>query len=260
VLTNEKYIGNNLYNRTSFKLKKKRVLNPPDMWVRAAEVFPAVVNNAVYTTVQQIIAERSKRYSDAEMLSGLSDLLQKAGRLSALIIDEREDLPSSSVYRSRFGSLLRAYALVGYAPMRDFRYVEVNRALRAMHPHVVADTIESIRAGGGEVIIDTNTELLTVNGEFTASVVISRCLELPSGARRWTIRLDASLRPDITVAVRMDTENRSPLDYYLLPRLGVTPGALRVREENGLDLDSFRYDSLEPFFYLAARTALGRVA
>ena len=30
VLTNEKYIGNNVYNRVSFKLKKKRVINPPD--------------------------------------------------------------------------------------------------------------------------------------------------------------------------------------------------------------------------------------
>ena len=34
VLTNEKYIGNNVYNRISFKLKKKRVVNPPDMWIR----------------------------------------------------------------------------------------------------------------------------------------------------------------------------------------------------------------------------------
>ena len=33
LLTNEKYIGNNVYNRTSFKLKKKRVQNPPEMWV-----------------------------------------------------------------------------------------------------------------------------------------------------------------------------------------------------------------------------------
>ena len=32
VLTNEKYIGNNIYNRMSFKLKKKRVRNPPEMW------------------------------------------------------------------------------------------------------------------------------------------------------------------------------------------------------------------------------------
>ena len=34
VLTNEKYIGNNVYNRVSFKLKKVRVTNPPDAWVR----------------------------------------------------------------------------------------------------------------------------------------------------------------------------------------------------------------------------------
>ncbi len=34
VLTNEKYIGNNIYNRVSFKLKKKRVVNTPDMWIK----------------------------------------------------------------------------------------------------------------------------------------------------------------------------------------------------------------------------------
>ena len=39
VLTNEKYIGNNVFNRTSFKLKKKHVCNTPDMWVRADGVF-----------------------------------------------------------------------------------------------------------------------------------------------------------------------------------------------------------------------------
>jgi hypothetical protein len=41
VLTNEKYIGNNVYNRVSFKLKAKRVTNDPDMWVRADGAFEA---------------------------------------------------------------------------------------------------------------------------------------------------------------------------------------------------------------------------
>ena len=44
VLTNEKYIGNNVYNRVSFKLKKKRVVNPPDMWIRADGAFESVVS------------------------------------------------------------------------------------------------------------------------------------------------------------------------------------------------------------------------
>src|SRR5262249_25368235 len=35
ILINEKYIGNNVWNRTSFKLKRKRVHNSPDMWIRA---------------------------------------------------------------------------------------------------------------------------------------------------------------------------------------------------------------------------------
>ena len=34
VLTNEKYIGNNVYNRHSFKLKKQHLVNPPEMWIR----------------------------------------------------------------------------------------------------------------------------------------------------------------------------------------------------------------------------------
>ncbi|MFZ2300925.1 MAG: recombinase family protein, partial [Gallionella sp.] len=34
LLTNEKYIGNNIFNRTSFKLKKVRVENTPDMWIK----------------------------------------------------------------------------------------------------------------------------------------------------------------------------------------------------------------------------------
>lgn len=260
VLTNEKYIGNNVYNRTSFKLKRKRVSNPRDMWIRADGAFPAIVDSVAHATVQRIIAERSTRYSDHQMLGQLSALLRAVGRLSALVIDEQDNLPSSSAYRARFGSLLRAYALVGYTPERDFTYLEVNRTLRTLHPRIVADAVTSIRAAGGEVTADTTTDLLTVNGEFTASIVISRCEHLMSGAHRWTIRLDASLRPDITVAVRMDPQNQSALDYYLLPRLGVTSESVRVRDENGLDLDSFRCDSLESFFYLAARTSIGRVA
>jgi len=34
VLTNEKYIGNNVYHRTSFKLKRKHVVNPEEKWIR----------------------------------------------------------------------------------------------------------------------------------------------------------------------------------------------------------------------------------
>jgi hypothetical protein len=42
------------------------------------------------------------------------------GRLSGILIDETEDMPSSSCYSSRFGSLARAYSLIGWNP--DIRF------------------------------------------------------------------------------------------------------------------------------------------
>jgi transglutaminase-like putative cysteine protease len=65
-------------------------------------------------------------------------------------IDVRENMPSSMVYRNRFGSLIRAYQMIGYSPARDYRYIEINRALRDMHPAVVANAIAEIRSAGGD--------------------------------------------------------------------------------------------------------------
>ena len=41
------------------------------------------------------------------MLDKLKELLKINGKLSGLIIDEAADCPSSSMFRSRFGSLLK---------------------------------------------------------------------------------------------------------------------------------------------------------
>jgi hypothetical protein len=99
LLTNEKYIGNNIFNRTSFKLQKKRVTNPPDMWVRAVGVFPAIVDKDLFAAAQTIMAERYQRLSDGEMLERLNGLYERRGLLSSLIIDEAGDVPSSTTYR-----------------------------------------------------------------------------------------------------------------------------------------------------------------
>lgn len=260
VLTNEKYVGNNVFNRVSFKLKKKRVRNPPELLVRADGAFDAVVDAALFAAAREIIDARSRRLSDAEMLDRLTALYDGTGWLSALVIDEREDMPSSSAYRNRFGTLLRAYALVGFDPSRDYRYVETNRFLRSLHPQQLADTIAAIERVGGTVARDAATDLLTVNGEFTASIVIVRCFETRAGALRWKIRLDTGLRPDITVALRMDRDNRDVLDYYLLPRFDFNNTRLRMAEENGLHLDAYRFDTLDPFLALTARSPVRRAA
>jgi DNA invertase Pin-like site-specific DNA recombinase len=260
VLINEKYVGNNVWNRGSFKLKKKRVRNSPEMWIRADGAFAPLIERSLFDAAQAIIRERSQRLTNEEMLEALQRLLKDRGYLSGIIIDEAELLPSSSAYQSRFGSLLRAYELVGYTPDRDYRYIEINRALRRLHPQIVTDTIVGIENAGGSVVQDPATDLLTINDEFTASIVVVRCRMTAAGSLRWEVRFDVGLWPDITVAVRMDRPNREPLDYYLLPRLDMTEPRLRLAEDNGVSLDTYRFDTLEEFFGLTARARLLEVA
>ena len=118
ILTNEKYIGNNVYNRRSFKLKQKRVANGPEMWIRSEGAFDAIVEPKQFQKVQAIIAARNRRFSDEEMLERLTRLFQRHGYISGLVIDEADGMPSSGAYAHRFGSLIRAYSLVGvgYGP------------------------------------------------------------------------------------------------------------------------------------------------
>ncbi len=260
VLTNEKYIGNNVFNRRSFKLKQRRVQNPPEKWVRAEGVFEAVVDHEAFLKARQIILARSRRYSDEELLDQLQKLLTRHGAISGLIIDERADMPSSSAYRSRFGSLLRAYQLIGYRPARDYRFLQINQRLRELHPEILAEIHAGIAGIGGATTTNDETGLVTINAELTVSVAIARCHETPSGSYRWRFAFDNLLLPDITVAVRMAGGNVQPLDYFLFPSLDLEGGRIRMAEENALSVDAYRFDDLSELFDLAVRIPFSRAS
>ncbi|PCJ07480.1 MAG: recombinase family protein [Rhodobacteraceae bacterium] len=260
LLTNEKYIGNNIWNRHSSKLGKHHTRNEPSNWIRSEGAFEAIVDANLFAAANAIIAARSKRLSDDEMLDGLRAALAAQGFLSGLVIDEDTALPSSSAYQSRFGNLLRAYKLVGFSPARDYRYIEINRRLRGVHSGIVDQIVAGIKALGGHILRDEKTDLLTINDEFTASLVIARCMETPAGSYRWNIRLETGHRPDITIAVRMDQANEVPLDYYLLPTLEMSLPRLRLAQTNGLSLDAYRFDTLDHLFAMAERDPIPEAA
>jgi hypothetical protein len=256
LLTNEKYIGNNVYHRTSFKLKRKHVTNPPDKWIRASGAWAGIIEPELFLRAREIILARSQKLSDEEMLEKLRALLNQHGRISGILIDEAEGLPSSTAFRHRFGTLVSAYKLIGYEPEIDYSFIEINRRLRKQHAEIVAATVQQIDARGAVARWDAATELVHLNNELRVSIVVCRHIETGAGASRWVIRLDAGLKPDITIAVRMDATNEGIRDYYLLPGLDMTWEKLRVAEDNGIYLDTYRCDTLEYFFTLTERINL----
>lgn len=260
VLTNEKYIGNNVYHRTSFKLKRKHVTNPPEHWIRADGVYDSIVPPEIFLRAREIILARSRRFTDEEMLEKLRALLKQHGRISGILIDEAEGLPSSTAFSHRFGTLVNAYRLIGYDPGIDFTFIEENRRLRKQHPEIVASVVQQIVTLGGIAVWDRETELLLVNEELRVSIVLCRHTTTSAGASRWLIRLDAGLKPDLTIAARMDAMNEGVRDYYVLPGMDMTWEHLRIGEMNGVYLDMYRCDTLDYFFSLTERINLEEAA
>ncbi len=256
ILTNEKYIGNNVYHRTSCKLKQKQVVNPPDRWIRADGVFEGIVEPELFWRAREIILARSQKLTDEEMLEKLRALLKLHGRISGILIDEAEGLPSSTAFRHRFGTLVSAYRLIGYDPGIDFSFIEENRRLRKRHPELVAEVIQKISDLGAQAVWNEATELLEVNSEMRVSIVLCRHTETGAGSSRWLIRLDTSARPDVTIAVRMDATNEGIRDFYVLPGLDMTWENVRMAEANGIYLDTYRFDTLDGFLGMAERVKL----
>ena len=166
ILKSEKYIGNNVWNRTSLKLQQALVYNTPDAWVRADGVFEPVIAKSLFDAAQSIYRERmkhpingrSRHYSDDEMLARLRRVLQRRGHLSSNIIDESRGIQSVGAYEARFGSLTEAYRLIGYTQHpRKRRRIRSHRSPRLSDEQMLDKLRQLLRRQGNlsNVIIDS---------------------------------------------------------------------------------------------------------
>ncbi|MFC3052301.1 recombinase family protein [Kordiimonas pumila] len=256
VLTNEKYIGNNVFNRRSFKLKQKHVNNPSDMWIRKEGAFEAIVPRDIFQEAQEVLQSRSRRYSDEELLDNLRTLYSKIGTLSAAIINAVPDMPGAATYHSRFGGLVRAYSLVGYRAVQYYHITDIRRLNKSLRPQIIEQVQSEIENKGGLVFYDQEVDLLHVNQELLINLVLARCHVTDAGLYRWFTRVNSEqLRADITVAVRLDPANQAELDYFLLPRCK-HGREIYIHNRNVAVFDRFRFDSLAALYELVERASV----
>lgn len=164
---------------------------------------------------------------------------------------------SASVYANRFGSLTRAYELVGFRPERPQAPLKINRRLRQLHPKIVQHSEQMFAGLGGSVRRDEKTVPHTLNDEIVISLVLARCQTLANGQHHWRIRFNTEhFSPDLKVAVRLDPHNANELYYYLLPRLGLPDQEIQV--SNSANFECFRFYDLNFFYGKSERERLQR--
>ena len=253
ILTNEKYIGNNIYNKTSSKLKSRLVKNPKNDWVRCDKAYKPIISKKKYNKAQEIIQLRSVHLTNEELLEKLKQKLESNGKLSGFIIDEDDTGPSSSVYRTRFGGLLRAYTLIGYKPEHDYSYIQINEALRSFYSGIIEDFKGEILKSNCYIDEYKYAPMLYINDEFLISVLITKCTHMKSGKLRWKVRFDNSQKADITIVIRMDSQNISPLDFYIIPKIENEYSKMWMTETNNIRLDLYRFDNLDKLLQIITR-------
>ncbi|ELB7323289.1 recombinase family protein [Enterobacter hormaechei] len=253
ILTNEKYIGNNIYNKTSSKLKSRLVKNPKNEWVRCDKAYKPIISKKKYNKAQEIIQLRSVHLTNDELLEKLKQKLESNGKLSGFIIDEDDTGPSSSVYRTRFGGLLRAYTLIGYKPEHDYSYIQINEALRSFYSGIIEDFKGEILKSNCYIDEYKYAPMLYINDELLISVLITKCTPMKSGKLRWKVRFDNSQKADITIVLRMDSQNISPLDFYIIPKIENEYSKMCMTETNNIRLDLYRFDNLDKLLQIITR-------
>ena len=113
LISHPKYVGCNVFNRTTMRLGAAPVPVPKSDWVVCPGAHEGIVDSNTFALAQEI-RSRAAYKSNERLLEGLRSLLAVKGKLSNQIIDECADLPSSRTFWYRFGGFRRACELIGY--------------------------------------------------------------------------------------------------------------------------------------------------
>lgn len=250
ILTNEKYIGNCVYNRKSYKLRQKHINNPPEAWIRAEGAFEPLIDMASFRAARKIINNtNAKRLNSEEMLVRLRSCLAKHGNLTTDIIDDAQELPCSRTYQDRFGSIEQAYKLIGYSSGRAFRPSNKRQSLALTTRFgVIRQIIEMLTSAGGDVRIRDGRGSLVLDGAISISVCVASC----RATGCWDVLLSRPLA-DITVAATIEKEGTKIVDYYLLPKSVLKRANIRLASANRTRWGEYRFKSLDSLPSLIGR-------
>ncbi|MFO0821520.1 MAG: recombinase family protein [Pirellulales bacterium] len=209
-LQNETYIGTLVYNKTTQKLKTPRRDNPPEQWLRSPDAFEGLVTTDQFTQVQEILAERRRRYDPERMLEQLNAIYQQYGVFRGSLLKLHDSAPSAGTYSRHFGALDLAFQRL-YQPQRDRARQLVQERITQQVPEVLP-----------------YSDFLVLDRRLT--LAIQPAIPVPHGYDAyWPIQPDSRQVIDITLGVLLSSaDDPEILGYIAVPRGLTSLGTMRV--------------------------------
>lgn len=245
ILRNENYVGNIVHNRTSQRLGQKRSGNPHDQWVRREGIIAPIVDSKLFACAQKILDDRYVSISDEQMLIRLRITLVKKGKLNASIIDNTPSLPSAASYVKHFGSIRKAFGLIGYTCPRDCDWIDT----REYWSTVLSNGAREIADALGTVAMQHdchNSFCLPLGRRRNLTLMIVRQIKRePHCVEQWRIYRRKQVRSGLLAVARLDGAAKAIKDYVLMPAPTIRGTYLWLSDLSLDRLNAVRIDSLD---------------
>lgn len=218
ILGNENYIGKTIYNRTSRRLGQSLVKNPDHAWVHGAAAIEPIVDPNIFARAQKLLAERRVEIPEDQMLLRLRLTLRRRGKLNSRIINTTLGLNHVSSYVKHFGSLRKAYALIGYVAPRDCDWLDTRKFWGAEQVRHAAELAEVLSADLGlEAELVQGGIGLEIGGVRQVSFLVARRLAQRGAdhAPQWKA-YRRQISSGLLAVMRLDAANKAIEDYVLL--------------------------------------------
>jgi len=158
---------------------------PENEWVVRANAYEPIIDEHTFRAAQEAITHRK---SDQYLLDRLRFLLATEGSLGRWELRTTPGMPCEETYVNRFGSLTKAFALVGFQ-RRDYAkaYRTVHR-VRCLRSEVVRSLLNRFP---NRVRLQQETQhrrpILLFDGALPVLVVVCKSVTLCTGRKRWIL-------------------------------------------------------------------------
>lgn len=251
ILVNPKYIGTNVFNRTSDKLKSAFVRNPEQLWIRKENAFEPIVSQELFLKAAQIRKRRRSRASEEDLLDELRSVLEVKGQLTAKLINRFQSCHCSAVFFRHFGGLNDAYLKIAHISVQ---FVSCPNSKKAIGARFINDVVAELRANGATVELERLTRRVRVNGDLKLRFALAKFSYGRDGHPFWRVP-DRSSVCDLTIIARLDESNTRILDYFVLPWNEHQP--VKLSSENHLSIEVYRFATLDQMYRICRREHIG---
>lgn len=236
ILTHPKYIGCNIYGRYTQRLYTPPKQRPRSEWTVMPEAFEPIVYPATFAKVQRIKERVNEQFprnrSDNDLLDALRAILAKNGRITIDLIEHTPNTPSAKTYSTRFGSVSRAYELIGYSGFWRGGWLETRRRIQVLRSDLMGEIVGlnyprvSIENRGGSY----RTRLRIDDGRLI-SVLVSRPIRCYKDTIRWLLVPRQDECRLITLVARLNVECDAFKDMFVISPIG-RPAAVYIKDSD----------------------------